>query len=183
MEGTVNGAGAAITWAVKSLGTSDDFGVLDAALSEAGDVPLFINGIGGLGAPYWLPELRSRYVGEGAMEEKLAAVAESIVFLIATIVTRMREVLASPTRLLVTGGLSTMNSLCQRLADVTGLSVERPSVHEATVRGVAFLAAERPVRWNQYITSAHFRPQAHAALRARYARWQQAMTEATGTSP
>ena len=52
-------------------------GWLDAGVTP----PLFLNGISGLGAPFWVPDLRSRFVGAGSAEAKLVAVVESIAFL------------------------------------------------------------------------------------------------------
>jgi len=43
-------------------------------------------------------------------------------------------------RLKVDGGMVTNNWFCQRLADLTGLKVERPVVTETTALGAAYLA-------------------------------------------
>ena len=44
------------------------------------------------------------------------------------------------TRLKVDGGMVENNWFCQRLADLTGLAVERPTVIETTALGAAYLA-------------------------------------------
>ena len=180
MEGTVNGAGSAITWALDALGIDGDVNTLATALREADDALLFLNGIGGLGSPYWLPEFESGFVGDGTPQQKLAAVGESIVFLLATVVARMGAVVQSPTRIIVTGGLSKVSPLCQRLADVTDLLVERPTVTEATARGAAFLAAGRPRTWRSQSKLERFRPKNDTALRARYQQWQRKMEQRLG---
>ena len=85
------------------------------------DPPLFLNGVSGLGSPFWRPDFASRFVGDGDGREKVVAVAESIVFLLMlnleefpTPSDRLREILMS-------GGLSPLDGLCQRLADLSGL--------------------------------------------------------------
>lgn len=48
--------------------------------------------------------------------------------------------LGRPLALKVDGGMVSNNWFCQRLADLTGLPVERPKVTETTALGVAYLA-------------------------------------------
>jgi len=183
MEGTVNGAGAALDWARKALGLKAHPDDVEEALAETPDMVLFINAIGGLGAPYWQPQRQSHFAGEGTARQKLAAVAESIVFLLAVIVERMQEVPVTFSRILVTGGVSVVDSLCQRLADVTGLVVERPAEREATARGVAFLAAGQPVRFNHTGSCDRFQPRHQPELISRYQRWRRQMDEDDTTGP
>src|SRR5512142_1967574 len=45
-----------------------------------------------------------------------------------------------PSRLKVDGGMVRNNWFCQRLADLTGLPVERPTLVETTALGAAYLA-------------------------------------------
>lgn len=179
MEGTVNGAAAAIDWAADELGITNSNGIVSRALAEAGEPPFFLNGVGGLGAPFWLPEFTSHFIGNGTPVQKMAAVAESIVFLISVIVRRMREVVVPPGRLIVSGGLANSDLLCQRLADASGMSIERSQECEATARGVAYLAAGRPRNWGNPLPGRRFLPVANAALMARFERWQNLMDEAT----
>ena len=75
----------------------------------------------------------------------------------------------------VSGGLSQLDGLCSRLADVTGLVVERPVVHEATARGLAWLVAGRPAGWRDPGDPTVFEPAANPALKSRFARWRDAM--------
>jgi len=48
--------------------------------------------------------------------------------------------LSAPASLKVDGGMVANDWFCQRLADVTGLAVERPKVTETTALGAAYLA-------------------------------------------
>jgi glycerol kinase len=141
LEGTVNGAGAAISHFVAEAGVREaslwqQLETLTAALA----LPLFINGVGGLGSPYWRPQQASYFVGDGEALQRFAAVLESIVFLIAINFDLMRSRGGALTRVILSGGLSRSDWLCRRLAAVLGVPVLR-GAQEATVLGVAALAA------------------------------------------
>jgi glycerol kinase len=175
MEGTVNGAGAALAWVGEQLGLVHVEQQLAEWLARPGEPPLFLNGIAGLGSPFWQPEFASRFMGDGEPWQKVVAVAESIVFLLQANLDEMKR-LASPfEQLFVTGGLSAVDALCQRLADLNGRAVYRPVEHEATARGTAFVLANCPADWPEAEFGVWFKPAANEALRARYQRWRAAM--------
>ena len=180
VEGTVNGAGSALTWARERLGLSEKEMVaeLPGWLGDPHPPPLFLNGVSGLGSPYWLPHLESRFVGDGDTGRKMVAVAESIAFLLAANLDEMRRCAPSPDRIRATGGLSRLDGLCRRLADLTGLPVERSGDVEGTSRGIAALLAGCPSDWNQPRGAALFQPRPDPALRERHARWRLSMAEA-----
>lgn len=135
-EGTVNGAGAALAWYEETEGRKIPWQQLDAMLSRSQQPPLFLNGIGGLGAPWWRPDFRSRYIGgEGAgADARLAAVVESIVFLLQA---NMERVVEKPGEIIVTGGLSRSTEFCRRIATLAGLPVCRSRQPEASLHGLA----------------------------------------------
>lgn len=177
-EGTVNGAAAALEWAAVTLALDPQRMVtqLDRWLAQTPAPPLFLNGISGLGSPYWIARFPSRFVGSGDARAKIAAVVESIVFLLAENLALMRE--DGPLRrLIATGGLSNYDGLCQRLADVSGLPLTRPAVAEATARGVAYLAAGRPAAWEPS-DGKLLEPATNPDLDTRYQRWRTAMNRA-----
>jgi glycerol kinase len=175
MEGTVNGAGSALAWIGEQLGFARVEQSLAEWLARPQEPPLFLNGIAGLGSPFWRPEFASRFVGEAAPWQKVVAVAESIVFLLQANLDEIKR-LASPfEQLFVTGGLSAVDALCQRLSDLSNLPVYRPVEHEATARGTAFLLAGQPADWPETELGAWFKPGVNEALRARYQRWREAM--------
>ncbi|MBL8858936.1 MAG: hypothetical protein JNL28_10555 [Planctomycetes bacterium] len=142
LEGTVNGAGSALQYAVDELGLSESAPDLEAWLARELDPPLFVNGVSGLAAPYWIPDLESRFVGEGTREAKLVAVVESVVFLVRAILDEMELVLPAPNCIQVGGGLAQLDGLCQRLANLSGVPVTRADDPEATARGLAWLVHE-----------------------------------------
>lgn len=122
-EGTVNGAAAALDAA-----GMDDWPV------APGPESFFLNGVGGLGAPWWIADYPSRFVGAAPnanCRERL--VVESIVFLLMANIDRLHE---RPGRVLLTGGLAHRPDLRQWLADALGLPVDVPHDREATLRGL-----------------------------------------------
>jgi glycerol kinase len=180
LEGTVNGAGSALAWAGSRLGISPRTAEreLPRWLAASGSPPLFINGVSGLGAPFWVPDLRSRFVGAGSAREKMAAVVESIAFLAQANLDAMRRRLPLPRRLRITGGFSALDGLCRRVADLSGLAVERPHDPEATARGVAWLLAGNSAGWDENSVADRFDPASDAELHKRYRRWRHALRDA-----
>jgi glycerol kinase len=169
LEGTVNGAGAALAWAAQTFGLADLEARLPEWLADAATPPLFLNGIGGLGAPYWRPQFESRFVGAGAPWQRVVAIVESIVFLLTDNLARLQQ--HGPLReLVVSGGLAALDGLCQRLADVAALPVVRPPEHEATAQGLAWLLGARSRR--APTRTARFAPATNTALAERHARWR-----------
>ena len=177
LEGTVNGAGSALAWALEELELGEQAFDLDALLAAETSPPLFLNGVGGLGSPWWRPGFESRWLGEGGPQARLAAVVESIVFLVCENLERLRS--AGELRTLrVGGGLSALDGLCRRLADASGLVVLRGAEKESTARGLArILHGERCSARAE--TPRAFEPAPDAALLERRARWREAMAAAT----
>lgn len=180
VEGNVNGAGTALEWLERELGIAGVTAQLPAWLERAPPPPLFLNGIAGLGGPFWRPDFASRFVGEGEPWQKAVAVVESMAFLLQANIDHMARYVAPARRLQVSGGVSRFDGLCRRLAAVSGLPVHRREDPEASARGIAYLAAGRPAAWNTAPHEQVFAPARDAALRERYRRWRALMAEATG---
>lgn len=168
LEGTVNGAGAALAWAAEHWGIGDLQARLPAWLSREADVPVFVNAVGGLGSPWWQPDATPRLVGQGAPWQRAVAVVESIVFLIQANLDTLAAAGCRLEQLQVTGGLARLAGLCQRLADLSQLRVYRPAETEATIRGTAWLALGRPRHWPKPGRGRWFRPAPNASLANRY---------------
>ena len=180
VEGNVNGAGTALAWLEEELGLANVTAQLPAWLERGGEVPLFLNGIAGLGGPFWKADFVSRFEGEGEPWQKAVAVVESMAFLLQANIDHMAAYVSAARRIRVSGGVSRLDGLCRRLAAVSGLPVHRREDPEASARGIAYLAAGRPALWNTAATDEVFAPAPDAALRTRYRRWQDLMQEATG---
>jgi len=177
-EGTVNGAGSALAWWARETGIDDLESRLPGWLEQVHEPPLFLNGIGGLGAPFWVANFESRFIGSGETWQKAVAVAESIVFLIQANLDELRSKPVPLKQILASGGLTHSDALCQRICDLAGLPLYRPVEHEATARGLAWLLAGKPRDWPETRPGTKFRPRANPALQARYVRWKSAMTAA-----
>jgi len=183
LEGTVNGAGAALSWLADELGIGDLDSKLSGWLEQGSEPPLFLNGIGGLGAPFWVANFESRFVGRGEPWQKAVAVAESIVFLIQANLEELGSEPAPLKQVVATGGLTHYDALCQRISDLAGLPLYRPVEHEATARGLAWLLAGKPRDWPEYGEGTWFRPHPSPPLLDRYRRWRDALQEALGGRP
>jgi glycerol kinase len=184
VEGNVNGAGTALEWFAREFGVESMERALPGWLaSPPEEVPLFLNGIAGLGGPYWQAEFTSRFVGEGGTAAKAVALVESMAFLLQANADHMARHVPPMQRLRVSGGLSRIDGLCRRLASLSGVPVHRRDDPEATARGIAFLASGYPSSWATAGDEQVFEPAPDAALRARYGRWLDAMREATGIRP
>ncbi|MBW2713179.1 MAG: hypothetical protein JRC77_05450 [Deltaproteobacteria bacterium] len=193
VEGTVNAALGAIEWVVEALveeGTLTSESTTKEGLrallekvacwlEEETQPPLFLNGVSGLGAPFWQADFPSQFVGDGSVAAKLVAAVESIAFLLQANLDEMRRgVSAAPRQIRMTGGLASLDGLCQRLADLSGLLVTRPEMIEATAQGTAFLLAGQPSSWKLDPGTARcFEPKENPALNQRYARWSHEMEQ------
>ncbi|MDX8411623.1 MAG: FGGY family carbohydrate kinase [Mariprofundaceae bacterium] len=180
LEGTVNGAASAIDWFEQQFGMTEVVQKLDEWFARDAEPPLFLNGIGGLGSPFWQSDFRSRFIGEGEPWQKAVSLIESIVFLLQANLNGMAAHLPFPDRIQIGGGLARLDGLCQRLADVSGLPVQRPDESEATARGTAQLLAGCPESWGNAGKGQIFRPQHHPALRRRYESMQRELLRALG---
>jgi glycerol kinase len=149
LEGAIFVAGAAVQWLRDGLRIVPDAastGALAASADPTQDVilvPAFV----GLGAPHWRPDERGAWFGltRGSGPAELARAAlESVCFQTADLLAAMRadwppaEKTSSVLR--VDGGMANSDWTMQRLADLTGCTVDRPHVRETTALGAAYLA-------------------------------------------
>jgi len=172
MEGTVNGAGAALDWAGKRFGAVDFTQQLPRWLADITAPCLFINTVGGLGAPWWRAGGEPFFTRDDVtVSEAMVAIIESILFLLQVNIGLLRGVMPGIGCIRLGGGLAAQDDLCQRLADLSGLPVERPVQHEATARGTAWLAAGCPEDWPPAGPPSRFEPRDNDALQARYRRF------------
>lgn len=175
LEGTVNGAGSALEWLAKQYPDTNIFEHLSEWLNEIETPPLFLNGISGLAAPFWQPNFESKFNREANLNEKTVAVVESIIFLSKSCLDEMSKLSSRPEQIQLTGGLASQNCLNQKLADLSGLAVYRPTECEASARGTAYLLAEQPTHWPEEDAGDWFDPEENPALVKRYNEWLQAM--------
>ena len=179
LEGTVNGAGSALDWFAEREGLPLNATLASVdAHSDRLEPPLFLNGVSGLGSPFWVSSFESRFIGEGSREERLVAVLESIVFLIRVNVDAVNPHCVPLRRVVLTGGLSANERFCRAVASLVGLPVFRSREHEATARGLACLLAGQPPKWATSAAGDTIEPKIDEGLTRRFAAWRAAMEAA-----
>ncbi len=184
LEGTVNGAGAALEWFAEEFAVPDLWQALPHWLSDSTrHETLFLNGVAGLGAPFWVADFPSRFVGETSLQARAIAVVESMAFLIQASLDEMQKFASPPAQIQITGGLAQLDGLCQRIADLSGLAVYRPLQCEATGRGTAYLLAGGPAHWPEDEPGNWFMPGDNPALQRAYRSWLALMLENLRTPP
>ena len=182
LEGTVNGAGSALQWLAEREGIENLDERLPVWLQQITDPPVFLNSVGGLGSPWWrqLPEpVFLSGDNQTSQAERAVAVVESIVFLLQCNLERiMRQTTIKQLR--VSGGLSRLDGLCQKLASLSGMPVTRHDDSEASARGVAWLAADQPTDWPAVDDLPGFLPIPDIPLKNRYRHFIEALQTQTG---
>ncbi|MBN9590284.1 MAG: glycerol kinase [Alphaproteobacteria bacterium 64-11] len=193
IEGSIFIAGAVVQWLRDELnilnGAADSEVLAKQARPAEGLylVPAFT----GLGAPYWDADARGAIVGltrDSGRAEIVRAALDAVCYQTRDLLEAMRRDIAAAglkrlTRLKVDGGMVANDWFCQRLADLTGLTVDRPRVTETTALGAAYLAglgaglfrSEKDIaaRW---ALDRRFKPALKPAERDRlYAGWQRAV--------
>jgi glycerol kinase len=180
LEGTVNGAGSALSWVSTQLKLDEKEIThhLPNWLKEMANPPLFLNGVAGLGTPYLTPLFASRFSGNGSEPEKCVAVIESIVFLLQVNLEEMTRNIGPATSLVISGGLSQLDGLCQRLADLSHTPLFRLADREATAQGLMRLLTGTPQADSDKTAGTSFVPQANPSLETRYHLWRKALEAA-----
>jgi glycerol kinase len=169
LEGTVNGAGAALNWAAERFAVDELESHLPGWLENIQIPTLFMNTVGGLGAPWWRAGPEPYFLdADVTAAEAMVAVIESILFLVQVNIELLTALHPAVNRIRISGGLSCLDGLCQRLANLSGLTVERPVEVEATARGIAWQAAGYPDDWSATGNGKQFSPHRDKLLVDRY---------------
>lgn len=185
LEGSIFVTGAAVQWLRDGLGIitdSSEIGPLAASVPDTDGVYV-VPAFTGLGSPWWDPYARGTIVGitRGTTRAHIArAVVESMVF-------QTRDAIDAMTaaggvklaELRVDGGASVMDAMLQHQADELGVPVLRPTDHETTALGAAYLAGLAEGVWSSldevgrmWKLDARFEP---AAPSGRHDTWKRAV--------
>jgi len=135
----------------------------------------------GLGAPYWRPDVRGALFGltrATGPHELAQAALESVCFQTADLIAAMQadwpQGQGARKALRVDGGMASSDWTMQRLADITGATVDRPQIRETTALGAAYLAGlqagffPEPDRFgDHWRLERRFTPQMEPAVRER----------------
>ena len=146
VEGSIFVAGAAIQWirdGLKLISSASEVEALAHRL-ESNKGVYMVPAFTGLGAPHWDPHARGAIFGltrDTGIAEIARATLESIGYQTHDLMQAMqRDSSADLKTLRVDGGMTANNWFLQFLADLLGISVERPRVTETTALGAAYLA-------------------------------------------
>ncbi len=189
LEGSIFVAGAAVKWLRDGLGVITHARETDDMATQVPDshgvymVPAFV----GLGAPHWDPAARGAIYGLtlGATAAHLARAAlEAVGYQTMDLAEAMiADGGDAPATIRIDGGMAANDWLCQFLADMLEVPVERPEHLETTALGAAFLAGLATGVWpdcaaltRTWRRGACFEPRMAPADRARLAAgWQDAV--------
>jgi glycerol kinase len=194
LEGSVFVAGAAIQWLRDGLGIIEraaEVEPLASSVADTGDV-MFVPAFAGLGTPHWDSSARGTLVGltRGTTRAHIARAAlEAIAFQSADVFDAMHRDTGIALSLLRVDGGSSANALLMQLqADLAGVPVVRPKIHETTALGAALLAGRAVGVWQDdealdraWEADAAWEPQiSRDEALARRARWHEAVSRARG---
>jgi len=154
LEGSIAITGAAVQWLRDNLGlieTAAETESVAQSVADAGGI-YFVPAFSGLFAPYWDMDARgvivglTRYVTRAHL---VRATLEAICYQTRDVLEAMRaDCGVGLTALKVDGGATVNNFLMQLQADVLGVPVVRPVVHETTALGAAYAAGLATGLWS-----------------------------------
>ena len=146
LEGSIFVAGAVVQWMRDGVKLIADAGSSEALAANArlDHGVYFVPAFTGLGAPYWDPAARGAILGltrDTGIAEIVSAGLQAVCYQTRDLQRAMGADGIMPARLRVDGGMVANNWLMQFLADLLGVTVERPAMTETTALGAAYLAA------------------------------------------
>jgi glycerol kinase len=197
LEGSIFVAGAAVQWlrdGLRLIGHAGETEPLAAGIDDTGGVylvPAFV----GLGAPHWDPEARGAIFGltrASGVPQIVRAALESVGYQTRDLMAAMqadRGQAGDAGVVRVDGGMVVNDWVCQFLADILDVAVERPAVIETTALGAAYLAGLEVGLYRSLEALAgawrcerRFEPQMSAPERERrYAGWRDAVRRTRST--
>jgi glycerol kinase len=143
VEGVVFHSGQTIQWLRDNLGVYAPANRIDEivkSVNSNGGVYI-VPALGGLAAPYWDRKARASIQGlslDTSAAHLVRAAVEAMAFQTLDIVEKLTDFKVDSFK--VDGGAASSNFLCQFLADVTGLQIQRPFELERTALGTAYVA-------------------------------------------
>jgi glycerol kinase len=153
LEGSIFVAGAAVKWLRDGLHVIADASETDSMATRVPDshgiymVPAFV----GLGAPHWDPDARGAIFGltlDATAAHLARAALEAVAYQTFDLMEAMAGDGAHPSAMRIDGGMTANAWLCQFLADILQLPIERPQNVETTALGAAFLAGLATGVWS-----------------------------------
>lgn len=188
LEGSIFMAGATVQWLRDKLGIIGQASDTEALACQSSyqQTEMLVPAFTGLGAPYWQPDAKAALFGmtrnTGKVQLATAALC-AVAYQSADLLRAMRQDGIKVEQLRVDGGMTNNCWFLQALADLTQQSVQRCNTTDATVFGVAFLAAVSLGYYPDisaintlWQADQQYRPQINVAEQATlYHRWQTAV--------
>jgi glycerol kinase len=192
LEGSIFVAGSAVQWLrdglrmIKHAKDSESYASKVDSTDGVYVVPAFV----GLGTPYWDSEVRGSVFGvtRGTSKEHfIRATLESLAYQTKDVLSAMESDAEIQLKALrVDGGAVMNNFLMEFQADILNVPVERPSIHETTALGAAYLAGLAVGYWKdkdeitkQWAVDRAFEPKMNEETRVNlYNGWRKAVRAA-----
>lgn len=193
LEGNIYATGAALDFAATFVGIVDVGDLEQSATPDRGSATgvFFVPALSGLGAPYWDASATGAIVGltRGSTSADLARAAfESVAFQVRDVLEELPH-LTDAKHLHVDGGAMRSDVLAALVADVTGMTVVRPTETDLTAVGVGYLAGLQVGLWSDLddldrlrapVTS--FESSPDRDWNTTYERWHEAVGRSLGWS-
>lgn len=192
IEGSVFVAGSLVQWLRDSLGiveVASETEALARSIPDSGGV-VIVPALAGLGAPHWRAEARGVVAGLSFASGKAQlarAALEAMAHQTHDLCAAFTADGAPWQTLRIDGGMAANDWMAQDLADILGVTVERPGFVETTALGAAMLAAAGAGLYADLAAAcaamrgrlSRFEPQMEGGLReARLAAWRKALAAA-----
>ena len=145
LEGSIFTAGANVQWLRDGIQVIDD-AKASQVLAESLDYDhgvVLVPAFAGLGAPHWQPNARAALYGmtrDTSNAHFARAALEAVCYQTNDLLNAMAVDGVQSTSVLVDGGMVANDWLCQFLADILQVDIQRPVNMESTALGAAFLA-------------------------------------------
>lgn len=145
LEGSIFVAGSAMQWLRDELRVIDTAPDSESIAERTGIVDniFVVPAFAGLGAPYWDADARGAVLGlsrDSSREQIVTATLQAIAYQTRDLTRAMADDGVEPAVIRVDGGMADNRWFLQFLADMLGVTVERPVNVESTVLGAACLA-------------------------------------------
>lgn len=145
IEGSIFVAGSAMQWLRDQLRIIDTAEASEAIAQATGIVENVhvVPAFAGLGAPYWEPDARGAILGlsrDSGINQIVTATLQAVAYQTKDLINAMADDGIQPNIIRVDGGMVANDWFLQFLADILGVTVERPRNVESTVLGAACLA-------------------------------------------
>jgi glycerol kinase len=149
-EGTVNAVGSLFEWFEREksiIGASVHW---DEQVAPSSQGWYMVPGMYGIAAPYWKETAPTEFKGEGGVptpEVLLRVGMESIAFLVADILDKIKKIPGLKIDRIIAAGGAARRPLLQFQADLLGQTILHSSIADATALGCAFLTGIQTSFW------------------------------------